>query len=109
MLLAYSSISSRVNLSCPLQFAELLRGRKVLWPLLLLFRKISSMAGGFISPNTSSGLISCCRFNCAMRTGDSAHAGLTIDCFFGESSSESEYLLSDMKKQEDTQNRFQEE
>jgi len=88
----YSSISSRVNLSCPVQLAELLRGRKVLWPRLLLFLKMSSIAGGLISPKTSSGLIICWRFNCAIRTGDSAQVGLTIACFFGESSSESEYL-----------------
>lgn len=89
---AYSSISSLVNLSCPLQFAELLLGRNVLCPLRLLFLKISSMAGGLISPKTSSGLIICWRFNWAIRIGDSAHDGFTIDGFLGESSSESEYL-----------------
>jgi len=92
IILAYSSISSLVNLSCPLQFAELLLGRNVLCPLRLLFLKISSIAGGLISPNTSSGLIICCRFNCATRIGDSAHEGFAIVGFFGESSSESEYL-----------------
>jgi hypothetical protein len=89
---AYSSISSLVNLSCPFQFAELLRGRNVLCPRRLL-RNISSIAGGLISPKISSGLTACCRFNWATRTGDSAHDGTMIDGFFGESSSESEYLL----------------
>src|SRR5271154_4053508 len=92
IILAYSSISSLVNLSCPLQFAELLLGRNVLCPLRLLFLKISSIAGGLISPNTSSGLIICWRFNCATRIGDSAHEGFAIIGFLGESSSESEYL-----------------
>jgi len=92
IVLAYSSISSLVNLSCPLQLAELLLGLKVLCPLFLVSLKISSIAGGLISPNTSSGLISCCLFNWAIRTGDSAQEGLTIEAFLGDSSSLSEYL-----------------
>jgi len=73
--------------------AELLLGLNVLCPLFLVSLKISSIAGGLISPNTSSGLINCCLFNWAINMGDSAHAGLTIEAFLGESSSLSEYLL----------------
>ena len=55
---------------------------------------MSSIAGGLISPKISSGFTDCWRFNWARSMGDSAHGGLIMEGFFGESSSESEYLKS---------------